>query len=92
MVPQRKTIPSWTKFHKVQKIFTWILYSKFYRIACTKFITAYRAKVLEIGDARQKKTAGGKNGQNCQKEGGNGFQSNSSCGFWGGLGVSTISQ
>ena len=55
MVPQRKTIFSWTKFNKVQKIFKLILYSKFCTIACTKFITAYRAKVLEIGDAEQKK-------------------------------------
>jgi hypothetical protein len=92
MVPQRKTIFSWTKFNKVQKIFKLILYSKFCTIACTKFITAYRAKVLEISDAGQKKTTGGKNGQNCQQEGANGFQSNGSCGFRGGLGVSTISQ
>jgi hypothetical protein len=29
MVPRRKTIPSWTKFNKVQKIFNLILYSIF---------------------------------------------------------------
>jgi hypothetical protein len=54
MVPQRKITPSWTKFNKAQKIFKLILYSKFSRIACTKFITAYQAKVLEISDAGQK--------------------------------------
>jgi hypothetical protein len=92
MVPQRKTIPSWTKFNKVQNIFTWILYSKFRRIACTKFITAYRAKVLERGDAGQKKRREAKTARTAKKEGGNGFQSNGSCGFLGGLRVSTISQ
>ena len=33
-----------------------------------------------------------KTAKNCKKGGENGFQSNGSCGFWGGLGVSKISQ
>ena len=67
MVPQRKTIFSWTKFNKVQKIFKLILYSKFCTIACTKFITAYRAKVLEIGDAGQKKRREAKTAKTAKK-------------------------
>jgi hypothetical protein len=42
-------IPFCTKFNKVQNIFKLILYSKFCRVAGTKFFTAYRAKVPKIG-------------------------------------------
>ena len=69
MVPQRKTIPSWTKFNKVQKYSRWILCSKFHRIACAKFITAYRAKVLEIGDAGQKNRREAKTAKTAKKRG-----------------------
>jgi hypothetical protein len=56
MVPQRKTIPSWTKFNKVQKILGEFYIANFVGLhTCTKVITAYQAKVLEIGDAGQKK-------------------------------------
>jgi hypothetical protein len=67
MVPQRKTIPSWTKFNKVQFFFRWILYSELCRIACTKIITAYEAKVLEIGDAEQQKRREAKTAKTAKK-------------------------
>jgi hypothetical protein len=45
----RTTIPSCTKFIKVQKILSLILYIKFFTITDTRIFTAYRAKVPKMG-------------------------------------------
>jgi hypothetical protein len=91
MVPQRKKIPFRTKFNKVQNISREFYIANFLGLHVLNLLLRTGQKYWKEATPG-KKTARGKNDQNFQKEGGNGFQSNGSCGFLGGLGVSTISQ
>jgi hypothetical protein len=90
MVPERKTIPSLSKFREFTKFLLLILYSELYTcwITGTKYSTSYvyRARVPRPGawpggqNSETVKTA--KTAKNCKKGGENGFQSwNSYSGF-----------
>jgi hypothetical protein len=72
-------IPFCTKFNKVQKIFKFILYSKFLTITGTKIFTAYRAKVPKLGKPFRWGHLLLKNVKTCSKRDENGLESNGSC-------------